>query len=66
MELDSASPTVLPAPQTMFTTPGGTSASSNSFAMYSAESGVSSCGFSTIVLPAIIAGATLRLTSAAG
>jgi hypothetical protein len=62
----SASPATRPAPVTTLTTPGGTPASSHRRARARALRGVSSCGFSTMVLPAMIAGATLRANSAAG
>jgi len=47
-------------------TPGGTPASSPSRASASAESGVCSAGFSTIVQPAARAGAALRVIIAEG
>ena len=47
-------------------TPGGSPASSASTAIASAESGVCSAGFSTIVQPAASAGAALRVTIADG
>jgi hypothetical protein len=62
----SASPTTVPAPVTTLTTPAGTPACSTMRASASADSGVSSCGLSTIALPAMIAGATLRAKIAAG
>ena len=54
------------APVTTEKTPGGTPASSASAAIASAESGVCSAGFSTIVQPAASAGADLRVGIAAG
>ena len=53
-------------PVTIPSTPGGSPASSASLATASAESGVCSAGFSTIVQPAASAGAALRVTIAAG
>ncbi len=53
-------------PVTIPRTPGGRPASSPSCATASAESGVCSAGFSTIVQPAASAGAALRVTIAAG
>ena len=50
----------------MPSTPGGRPASSPSLATASADSGVCSAGFSTIVQPAASAGAALRVTIAAG
>ena len=47
-------------------TPGGTPASSASAAIASADSGVCSAGFSTIVQPTASAGADLRVTIADG
>ena len=54
------------SPVTTEKTPGGTPASSASAAIASAESGVCSAGFSTIVQPAASAGADLRVGIAAG
>ncbi len=54
------------SPVTTLKTPAGRPASSASFATASAESGVCSAGFSTIVQPAAIAGAALRVIIAAG
>ena len=54
------------APVTIEKTPAGTPASSASAATASAESGVCSAGFSTIVHPAASAGADLRVTIAEG
>ena len=53
-------------PVTSTSTPGGSPASRPSWATASAESGVCSAGFSTIVQPAASAGAALRVTIAAG
>jgi len=61
----SRSPVRMP-PLTIFTTPGGMPASAISLPISSEVTGVNSCGFSTIVLPAAIAGATLRASRAAG
>ncbi len=55
----SAAP-VAPAPVTMFTTPGGSSASRITSASKRAVSGVVSAGFSTTVLPAASAGASFH------
>src|SRR5205807_8732897 len=52
----SASPASSPNPNTTFTTPGGRPASSRASTNRSAQSGVSSAGLSTAVLPAMIAG----------
>ena len=54
------------APVTTESTPGGRPASSASAATASAESGVCSAGFSTIVQPAASAGADFRVGMAAG
>src|SRR6185436_11286168 len=54
------------SPVTTENTPGGTPASSASAAIASAQSGVCSAGFSTIVQPAASAGADLRVGIAAG
>jgi hypothetical protein len=51
---------VSPAPVTMFTTPGGSSASRITSARSSAVSGVVSAGFSTVVFPAASAGASFH------
>ena len=51
---------------TMFSTPGGTPASSASFTSASEVSGVSSAGLHTTVQPAASAGAILRAIIAAG
>ena len=53
-------------PVTIPSTPSGRPASSPRRATASAESGVCSAGFSTIVQPAASAGAALRVTIAAG
>ncbi len=50
----------------MFRTPGGIPACSARAAIASAESGVSSAGFATIVHPAASAAATLRISMALG
>ena len=62
----SASPSLPPAPVRTLTTPGGNPARSKIVASASAESGVVELGFTTMVLPAISAGATLRATIAEG
>ena len=54
------------SPVTIENTPGGTPASSASAAMASADSGVCSAGFSTIVQPTASAGADLRVASPPG
>ena len=54
------------SPVTTESTPGGTPASSARAATASAESGVCSAGFSTIVHPTASAGADLRVGIAAG
>jgi hypothetical protein len=54
---DTTSDPVLPAPVTMLTTPGGSSACWQMSAKSIADSGVVSAGFSTTVLPAASAGA---------
>jgi len=64
--LTRASPTVSPGPVTTLRTPGGTPASSPNLANSRAESGVSSCGLRTMLLPAISAGAILRMATADG
>lgn len=58
-----ASPTSL-APATRFTTPGGMC--SNAAAIISVESGVSSDGFPTTVLPAASAGASFHASRSSG
>ena len=59
----SAAPTS-PAPATRLTTPGGSSAKQS--ASISVDSGVSSDGFATTVLPAAIAGATFQANRSSG
>ena len=54
------------SPVTIDSTPGGTPASSASAAIASAESGVCSAGFSTIVQPTASAGADFLVTIAEG
>ena len=51
----SGSPTSPPDPITTLNTPGGSPASSNTFASATTEAGVSVAGLTTIVLPAISA-----------
>jgi hypothetical protein len=63
--LTSAAP-VAPAPVTMFTTPGGRSASWMISASSSAVSGVVSAGFSTTVLPQASAGAIFQAAISSG
>ena len=62
----SASPTSEPRPVITLTTPGGNSASSSSSAIFSVVSGVVAAGLTTIVLPAISAGASLVPSSVSG
>src|SRR5512132_2451235 len=57
---------VSPAPVTMLTTPGGRSASSQTFARAIAVSGVVSAGFKTTVLPHEIAGAIFHAAIKSG
>ena len=57
--MTSASPTSEPLPVITLTTPGGNSASRSSSAILSVVSGVAAAGLTTIVLPAISAGASL-------
>ena len=68
--LDVSSPPIAgassAAPVTTEKTPGGTPASSARAAIASAQSGVCSAGFSTIVQPAASAGADFRVGIAAG
>ncbi len=64
-ESTSAAP-VSPAPVTMFTTPGGSSASWITCASSSAVSGVVSAGFSTTVLPVASAGASFHAAISIG
>ena len=61
----SADP-VAPAPVTMLTTPGGSSASWRTSASSSAVSGVVSAGLSTTVLPVASAGASFQLAMSIG
>ena len=61
----SAAP-VSPAPVTMFTTPGGSSASWITCASSSAVSGVVSAGFSTSVFPVASAGASFHAAISIG
>ena len=60
-----ASPTGLPRPQTTLNTPRG-STSNDSSARRSVDSGVSSDGLSTMVLPAASAGAIFQIAIASG
>ena len=62
----SSPPMARVSPQTMFTTPGGMPARSQSSAIASAESGVSLAGLQTTVHPAASAGAILRVSMAFG
>ena len=62
----SASPTSEPRPVITLTTPGGNSASSSRSAILSVVSGVVAAGLTTIVLPAISAGASLVPSSVSG
>src|SRR5581483_1263316 len=68
--LEVSSPPTSGAPAasvvTIVSTPSGSPASSASTASASADSGVCSAGFSTIVQPAASAGAALRVTIADG
>src|ERR1700680_4512462 len=57
---------VSPAPQTMFTTPGGNSASINSSANLSAVTDVVSAGLSTTVFPIANAGAIFHASMSSG
>src|SRR3954447_8070044 len=59
-------PTVRPSPVTTLTSPAGTPASSHTRASARGASGVTSDGLSTIALPAMSAGPTLRAKIAAG
>ena len=61
----SAAP-VSPAPVTMFTTPGGSSASWITWASRRAVSGVVSAGFSTAVFPVASAGASFHAAISMG
>ena len=56
----SSSPTGIPPPPMTFTTPGGISASSAARASSNASSGVHGDGFSTMVFPIAIGGATFQ------
>ncbi len=62
----SRAPTVGPAPTTTSNTPSGIPASSASSASRRAVSGVSSAGFTTMVLPVARAGPTFHEVMAAG
>ena len=62
----SASPTSEPRPVMTLTTPGGNSASSSRSAILSVVSGVVAAGLTTIVLPAISAGASFVPSSVSG
>ena len=55
-----AAPAVSPTPVTMLTTPGGRPASAKLDASARIDSGVCSAGFSTVVHPAQIAGASFH------
>src|SRR2546430_17371823 len=57
---------VLPAPVTMFTTPGGSSACMQISAKTIADSGVVSAGLRTTVLPAARAGAIFQARTRSG
>ena len=61
-----ASPTSMPVPLTMFTTPLGKPVSSITSARIIAVNGLYSLGFATTVQPAAIAGATLPNNSSSG
>ena len=63
---ETTSEPVLPAPVTMLTTPGGSSACRQISANRSAVSGVVSAGFSTTVLPAARAGAIFQASIRSG
>ncbi len=56
----------MPSPGTTFQTPGGTPASSASFAVWSAVIEASSAGFSTTELPTARAGATFHIAMCSG
>ena len=62
----SACPTVPPRPSSRFSTPGGTSASSNSPTSATVDNGVSSLGLMTVVLPAASAGASFHEICSSG
>src|SRR6202022_219959 len=57
---------VSPAPQTKFTTPGGSSASSSSSANFRAVTDVVSAGLSTTVFPIASAGAIFHASMSSG
>ena len=59
-------PPVSPAPVTMFTTPGGSSASWITWASSNAVSGVVSAGFRTDVFPVARAGASFHAAMSSG
>src|SRR6266540_115001 len=63
---DMAAAPVWPAPVTMLTTPGGSSACSSTWPSSSAVSGVVSAGLSTTVLPAASAGASFQAAISSG
>src|SRR6202044_601328 len=60
------SPTSLPKPVAMFTTPGGKPAFSNSSPNANADTDENSEGFHTMVLPAASAGASFQVASSSG
>ena len=62
----SASPATRPAPVRTFTTPSGMPAVRQSSASIRAVSGVISAGFSTMELPAAIAGMTFQTAICSG
>ncbi len=62
-EVTRAAPTTSPTPWTTLKTPGGIPASSASSAMRTADMGVCSAGFSTTLLPALMAAATAANTA---
>ena len=62
----SASPATRPAPVSTLTTPSGMPAVRQSSASIREVSGVISAGFSTIVLPAAIAGRTFQMAICSG
>ena len=62
----SACPAVPPWPSSRFSTPGGMSASSNSPTRATVDSGVSSLGLITVVLPAASAGASFQEICSSG
>src|SRR2546423_15116244 len=63
---ETSSEPVLPAPVTMLTTPGGSSACMQISANNIADSGVVSAGLSTTVLPAASAGAIFPASISSG